>query len=89
MKRQHKLELTDEEVETLSIALKVYVDSFENLEFHSNSQIGQTHKLIGRVKAIRHGDKSQGAYALLTPTKPKQEDEAINETGPNCNGYNT
>ena len=62
MKREHRLDLNDAELTTLSVALKVYVDSFGKLDYHPNSQIGQTVALIERIKAIRHGDKSAGAY---------------------------
>lgn len=62
MKREHRLDLDMNEVTTLEVALQVYVDSFGDLDYHPNSQIGQTVQLIKRIKAIQHGDKSAGAY---------------------------
>lgn len=62
MAKPHKFDLSQDEVITLKVALEVYLQQFEGLDYHPNSQIGKVHELLKRIKAISHGDKSAGAY---------------------------
>ncbi len=62
MVKPHKFDLNQDEAITLKVALEVYLQQFEGMDYHPNSQIGKTHELLKRIKAIRHGNKSTEAY---------------------------